>query len=221
MKYGISIVAVAALMLAAPALADNWLGTAGDGLWKTGANWDSGNPPISGGTAIENGDSVLLDWMTTAATSDLDLNGGSELTIRTDLTVGGDFDFQGAAHVIIESGTVTAGDDLKMDNEASTFKMLGGSFENGVDPGETGYLNMTNALSRLEISGGSFIIEDYVQNMSGTLQVTENLNIIDTALNRFHDTNPETLSRQKSGEGSSKIGFSNTGVCSGYKNRFV
>ena len=124
----------------------------------------------TGGTVINNGDSVLLDRTTVTTASDLDLSGGSELTIKTTLAVGGDFDFQGAAHVVIDGGTVTAGDDLKMDNEASTFKMKSGSFENGLSPTEDGYFNMTHTNSLLEISGGSFIIDDRV-DIAGTLQV--------------------------------------------------
>jgi hypothetical protein len=173
MKHGISIVAVAALMLAAPALGASWIGGT-DLLWKTGANWTGGVAPGGGGTNIgTNGlANVLLDWTTTATTSDLDFNGGSTLTIKTNLAVGGDFDFySGSAHVVIESGTVTAGDDLKIDNEASTFRMISGSFENGTDPGQTGYLNLTNSDSRLEISGGSFTIEGYA-TIAGTLQVS-------------------------------------------------
>ena len=124
----------------------------------------------TGGTVINNGDSVLLDRTTVTTASDLDLSGGSELTIKTTLAVGGDFDFQGAAHVVIDGGNVTAGDDLKMDNEASTFKMLGGSFENGVSDSQDGYFAMTHSASRLEISGGSFIIDDRV-TIAGTLEV--------------------------------------------------
>jgi hypothetical protein len=155
-----------------------WTGTAGDGLWFTdgpGGNWNGETAP-TGAANIGNGDSVLIDSTTTPETTamgggDLDLTGGSTLTIKTDLVVGGDFDFySGSAHVVIDGGTVTAGDDLKMDNGASTFKMLGGSFENGLSPTESGYFNMTDSASRLEISGGSFTIEDYA-TISGTLQV--------------------------------------------------
>lgn len=162
------------LAMTSPTIADIWVGAGGGGdgaTWQDGLNWDDGNVPGGSSANIGTGDSVVLNWTTTATTADLDLTGGSTLTIRTNLAVGGDFDFYlGSAHVVIESGTVTAGDDLKMDNDASTFKMMGGSFENGVSPSQIGYFRMTDSGSRLEISGGSFSIEDDV-NIQGTLQI--------------------------------------------------
>ena len=60
MKNGISLLAVAALMLAAPTFgAENWIGGTNN-LFNTAANWDNNVVP-DGSTFITNGDSVLLE----------------------------------------------------------------------------------------------------------------------------------------------------------------
>ena len=160
--------------MAATSWGHTWDGEANDGLWNTASNWVENTVP-STSVFIQNGDSVLLN--TVEAVGEMEVNDGSTLTIMAALDTGGDSEMRRGGTIIIGTGgSWDIDDDLKMDTEVATFKSAG-TFETGTDTGEDGYLNMTHSDSRLEITGGSFIVEDKT-TISGTLQV-----IGDTATN--------------------------------------
>jgi hypothetical protein len=154
MKYGISIVAVAALMLAAPALgATTWDGSELDGLWNTAGNWDNGLPN-GGTTSITNGDSVTLSG-TAGDTNVLNVNTGSTLTVTTDLGSGDDLLMDTGGTFNMNAGYYDQGEKFKLygGGAGSTFNMNGGTVE--VDNKLEIYNN-----SVLDISGGNLKATD-------------------------------------------------------------
>jgi hypothetical protein len=154
MKYGISIVAVAALMLAAPALADSWNGD-GDGVtWNDPDNWILNAVPAGQSTTINNGDSVTLSG-TAGDTNFLNINTGSTLTVTTDLDSGDDLLMDTGGTFNMNAGYYDQGEKFKLfgNGAGSTFNMNGGTLTVG------NKLEIYNN-SLLEISGGSISAND-------------------------------------------------------------
>jgi hypothetical protein len=155
MKNATVIMLVVCLVMAAPALAAPvWTGTAGDGLWNTAGNWDTG-VPTGGDTYITNGDSVTLSG-TAGDTRKIFLNNSSSLIISTDLDMSNDLLIDSGGTVTLNSGTISInGDKVKMadDDGPASFFMNGGAITTG-DKFEI----YSGAL--LEISGGSLSAND-------------------------------------------------------------
>ena len=155
--------------LAATSWGHYWDGSENDGLWNTPLNWDEGSVP-TGSIFIENGDSVLLDTPQSAGEMEVN-NANTTLTIKSALDTGGDSEIRNGGTIIIGTGgSWVLDDDMKMDTGVATLIVTDGSFETGLSTSQDGYLNMTDSASRLEISGGSFIVEDKT-TINGTLQV--------------------------------------------------
>ena len=179
MKHCISIVTVTALMfplaMAAPALAIDWDGEGGDGLWNTPANWVGDRVPDNDSTTIKNGDSVVVA-RNAPGTGRFVINGGSTLTIEANIFLGGGADtYIGgddettattAGTVIQTGGIVTNNDDVNMDDGGvAEYHMDGGTFSC------PGYFDLGLATSLLEISGGSFTVGADVRWGAGTIRV--------------------------------------------------
>jgi hypothetical protein len=124
MKYGISILAVAALMLAAPALGETWDGGA-DGLWNTATNWVGDTVPTGGSSTIGNGDTVTLSG-TAGDVNFLTVSGGSTLNIEVDLALGDDLLFNTGGIVNMNDGFLDQGEKFKIAGGGSFF-MNGGT----------------------------------------------------------------------------------------------
>jgi hypothetical protein len=179
MKHCISIVTVAALMfplaMAAPALAFDWDGEGGDGLWNTKENWRPDYVPDNDIATINNGDSVVVA-RNAPGTGRFVINGGSTLTIKaniflgynSDTYIGGDDETTAttAGTVIQTGGIVTNHGRVNMDDGGvAEYHMDGGTFSC------PGYFAIGLATSLLEISGGSFTVGADVRWGAGTIRV--------------------------------------------------
>ena len=169
MKYGISIVAVAALMLAAPPFGDtNWIGDGSDtGLWNTATNWDIGLPNGGEDTFIQNGNSVTLSGIAGAADK-VFVNNRSSLTISTNLNMGNDILVDSGGQVTLTAGTTDLGNNkIKIGDDDDTgspsFFMDGGTFtmEDKLEIYGTGLF---------QYKAGSFTVTDNIE-ITGTFKV--------------------------------------------------
>jgi hypothetical protein len=160
MKYGISLVAVAALMLATPALADTNFdgGPTGTGTdWNTAENWDTdlvpSNPAPSGGDTVINGAyNVVIDSAAPRSDGLLIVQGGASLTINANIESGDDLEVNGGGTVNMQAGFLDLG-NRKVKFGVGTFNMKGGTVEVGDK------FEMYNG-SLLNITGGTLEAKD-------------------------------------------------------------
>jgi hypothetical protein len=170
MKHSISIVAVAALMLAAPALAADLPanftgGTSTD--WNIATNWDTGVVPTiaynEGGQITVQANAVILLGATTPDIGGvLSVQSGNELIINADFghaptETNRDVQLQGT--ITQNAGDVYFSDDTRPSG-GGTYNMNGGTFVN------RDYWRFDSA-GTINITGGEFTIGGYLQMKNG------------------------------------------------------
>jgi hypothetical protein len=157
MKNCISIVAVAALMLAAPAFAAATFdgGPTGTGTdWNTAENWDTDVvPTIATGNTAVNNKTVNVDANAPAFQGLLSVTGTSVVTINADwghISTETNKDVTFNATITQNAGDVYFSDDTRPSG-GGTYNMNGGTFEN------RDYWRFDSA-GTINITGGSFSI---------------------------------------------------------------
>jgi hypothetical protein len=162
--FGVASIPAIPAASAQPTCTDSWTGTAGDGMWTTGANWNAGVPSGSSVACIQlagtytvtisgSASAAVLELGATSGTQTLDISGAStQSTLSLATATGSDI----AGHGILEldngsgSTLLTGGNGVTLVNDG-TFETLGGSATND-------YLrvNLTNdSDGTVNISGAS------------------------------------------------------------------
>jgi hypothetical protein len=175
---------VVVLGLSASSFATLWNGSAGDGLWKTGSNWDGGSAPTTGNATFyyHPGQSVTIDSGTAATCGTLEglgwygnpnqgvltVQAGGSLTTTTGIILGQG----GPSKLVVDGGIVDAtpgyGYIYVGHDSGGVLQMNSGSFSV-----YTLYVTVASGSGHIQLDGGLITVTNWMSmNSYGNMDIT-------------------------------------------------
>jgi len=180
------LVCLFALIFVGSALGTNWNGSAGNGLWKTGSNWDGGVAPTAADNATfyyNPGQAVVIDdgtagtcatleglgWYGNTNQGTLTVQSNGSLTAGTGITLGQG----GPAALIVDGGTVTAagsGVFVYVGHDSAGVLQVK---NDGKITVETLYVTVAGGSGHVQLDSGLLTVNNWMSmNAFGTMDIT-------------------------------------------------